>query len=89
MFDPMTGLDMTGEYHAESVLEMEKKLNELMDTAVARMESGEHLRTIYNELCEKIRRIIENHFRSMKLPADEGLITINEEKLADLLGVLQ
>lgn len=87
VFDPVTGKDITGDFVADSRKAMKAELAKIYSEAETRKAGGEEPEAVYSELSIRVTNIVTDHFRSLKLPPDEGLVQIYRMHLAELLGV--
>ena len=87
VFDPITGMNITGAYVSDSKKELNDELDKIFAEAKARKMAGEEPNKIFAELTEQIRFVIEKFYRSLKLPPDDGVVAGNLSKLAQFLDV--
>lgn len=85
--DPLTGIDITGDFVSDHKKNMEEKLSKIFKEAEQKKTDPSELKAYYSYLSNKIRMITHDYYRSIKLPVDEKIIDENLEKLAGILGV--
>ncbi len=89
MFDPITGLNVTGDLSAEARKEMEDGLTRFMELALERGAKGEDSQKIFSELSAEIEKIIERYYRFLKRPTDETALSLHLEKLRESLNTFE